>query len=303
MLSDMKYKPGYRSRNVEDRRAAGGGRGGGGGRALRIGGGVSLPVILLVTLFTVCSGGDGGDLGSTLPQMQESQQQDQGQGFDASAPTIDPAQDPENEQVSFISFAFDDIQATWQEIFAASELGYQPTTMVLYRQGTSTAGCGYGQAAYGPFYCPADSKTYVDLGFFDQLASRFGAAGDFAQAYVIAHEVGHHVQNQLGISTQVRQQQQTDPGSANDLSVAMELQADCFAGVWAYSAYEDGLTESGDVEEAIVAAEAIGDDNIQAQAGQPVNPETFTHGSSEQRVQWFTTGYETGDPNQCNTFG
>ena len=292
----MKYDSGHRSDHVEDRRASSG-RGGMGGSALRIGGGLSVPVILLVVLFTVFTGGSSGDLGAVLEELDASAR---GAPLDDTAGIgIDPANDPDAELVSFVSFVFDDVQATWQDLFAASDLGYRPSTLVLYRGGTDTAGCGYGRAVYGPFYCPADSRTYLDLSFFDQLRAQLGAGGDFAQAYVIAHELGHHVQNELGVSSRVRQQQQADPGSANDLSVRMELQADCLAGVWAWSALQDDLLEAGDLEEALAAAEAIGDDAIQ---GAGANPESFTHGTSAQRRDWFTTGYESGDPNTCDTF-
>jgi hypothetical protein len=172
----------------------------------------------------------------------------------------------------------------------------------LYRQATSTA-CGYGQAASGPFYCPGDGKVYLDLSFFDELHRRFGAPGDFAQAYVVAHEVGHHVQNLLGMERQVRQAQQQRPDQANALSVRMELQADCYAGVWGHAAAQKGMLEVDDVDEGLRAAASIGDDRIQRQSGGVVHPESFTHGSSEQRVQWFRRGLQSGDPNQCDTFG
>ena len=253
-----------------------------------------MPVALLVVLLQVC-GGDASQLADVLSQL-EAQVPEEGATRDPDAP------DPQADLVSHVSFTLDDVQATWADLFAASGLDYRESTLVIYDQGTTTAGCGYGQAAIGPFYCPADDTTYIDLAFFEDLERRFEAPGDFAQSYVVAHEVGHHVQNLLGISSQVRQQQQADPGGAAALSVRMELQADCFAGVWAASAYEDGILERGDLEEAITAAEAIGDDAIQQQSGRPVNPETWTHGSSEQRQQWFRSGFDTGDPNQCDTF-
>ncbi len=294
----MKTRSGYRSSRVEDRRgSSGGGSGMPGGTAIKLGG-ASIPVILLVVLFTVLSGG-GGDLGDVLNQIDGPATQGQGLPGASANQTIDPAEDPEAEMVSFVSFVFDDVQATWDQVFSDSELTYSPSTLVLYRGGTQTSGCGYGQSAAGPFYCPADSKTYLDLSFFDQMRSQLGAGGDFAQAYVIAHEVGHHVQNQLGVSSEVRQRQQANPDQANDLSVRVELQADCFAGVWGWSALEEGLVEDGDLAEAMEAAEAIGDDALQ---GGNANPESFTHGTSAQRQQWFMTGYESGDPNSCNTF-
>lgn len=292
----MKYDSGHRSTRVEDRRGASGR----GGTALKLGG-ASIPVILLVFLFTAFTGGSGGDLNDVLGDLQGPSNQGQGQGLpDSSAGgAIDPAQDAESQTVSFVSFVFDDVQASWDELFTASNQDYTPSTLVLYRGGTQTTGCGFGQAAAGPFYCPADSKTYLDLSFFDTMQRQLGASGDFAQAYVIAHELGHHVQNELGVSTQVRQQQQAQPDRANDLSVRLELQADCFAGVWAWSALEDGLLEPGDIEEALNAAEAIGDDALQ---GGSANPESFTHGTSAQRQQWFQAGYDNGDANACNTF-
>jgi predicted metalloprotease len=256
-------------------------------------GGLGIPAVLLVVLLQVC-GGDAAQLAAVLEQLQAQ--------VPAVQATRDPAApDPQADLLSFVSYTLDDVQGTWAEVFDASGLDYTPSTMVVYDRGTST-GCGYGTAAIGPFYCPADQGTYIDLAFFDDLDRRFDAPGDFAQAYVIAHEIGHHVQNLLGISSQVRQEQQARPDDANTLSVRQELQADCFAGVWAAAAYDDGILERGDLEEAITAAEAIGDDAIQQQSGRPVNPETWTHGSSEQRQTWFRRGFDTGDPNQCDTF-
>ena len=253
-----------------------------------------MPAILLVVLLQVC-GGDGARLADVLTQLE-------GQ-VPVDAATRDPNRpDPQADLVSYVSFTLDDVQATWDDVFTASGLAYSESELVLYEQGTSTAGCGYGRAAVGPFYCPADHTTYLDLAFFEDLVRRFDAPGDFAQSYVIAHEVGHHVQNLIGISDQVRSQQQARPDDANDLSVLLELQADCFAGVWAAGAYAEDLLERGDLDEALRAAEAIGDDAIQAQAGQPVNPETWTHGSSDQRRSWFMTGFTSGDPNRCDTF-
>jgi uncharacterized protein len=260
------------------------------------GGGLGLGGILLFALLQLLGGG-GGELGAVLEQV--------GGGI---APQAAPQEEVDlggqatSELDELVSFVLDDVQALWTEQFQASGRTYERARLVLYTAGTETAGCGYGDAAAGPFYCPADERIYIDLTFFEELGSRFGAPGDFAQAYVVAHEVAHHVQNQLGISSQVRQQQQADPGAANDLSVRLELQADCLAGVWAYSAYGDQVLEPGDLEEGLGAAAAVGDDALQSQAGAPVNPETWTHGSSEQRVRWFRTGFETGDPNACDTF-
>ncbi|HEU4629359.1 MAG TPA: neutral zinc metallopeptidase, partial [Gemmatimonadaceae bacterium] len=177
---------------------------------------------------------------------------------------------------------------------------YQDATLVLFRNAVQS-GCGSAQSAMGPFYCPLDEKVYIDLGFYDDLRARFGAPGDFAQAYVLAHELGHHVQHLLGIDQQVRQAQQSNPGEGNELSVRLELQADCLAGVWGYHARN--LLEPGDIEEGLNAAAAIGDDRLQRQSGTGVHPESFTHGTSAQRVSWLRRGLESGDPNACDTFG
>lgn len=209
-----------------------------------------------------------------------------------------PAGDPAEEHlVDFVSFLIDDLQKTWSQTIT----GYEPTRLVLFRDAVDSA-CGFAQAAMGPFYCPRDEKVYVDLAFFDELRNRFGAAGDFAQAYVLAHEVGHHVQRQLGVDGQVRQLQQRRPDLANELSVRLELQADCFAGVWGHSTEQRDLLEQGDVDEALRAAAAVGDDRIQRRSQGVVVPESFTHGSSAQRVRWFRRGLESGDPSDCDTF-
>ncbi len=288
----MKYQRGHRSRNVEDRR-------GQPRRGALAAGGIGVPAVVIALLVAVC-GGDGAQLGAVLEQLQ---QFDTGTLGDQAEPEPRTGPDPQADLVSFVSFTLDDIQDAWAEVFDASGLVYEPSTLVLYEQGTATAGCGYGTAAIGPFYCPADQGTYLDLAFFDTLAQRFDAPGDFAQAYVIAHEIGHHVQNLLGISGDVRRQQDgRGEADRNALSVSLELQADCFAGVWAHTAFADDILERGDVAEAMRAAESIGDDAIAAQSGRPTNPETWTHGSSDQRQEWFERGFDTGDPNQCDTF-
>jgi uncharacterized protein len=209
---------------------------------------------------------------------------------------------PEEERlVDFMSFVLDDLQTTWAKTLPRAGGTYQDTKMVLFRDGIRSA-CGVAATSTGPFYCPGDQKVYLDLAFFDELHRRFGAPGDFAQAYVIAHEVGHHVQNLLGIERQVRNLQGQRPGAANDLSVRMELQADCLAGVWGHSTAERGILEKGDVEEGLNAAAAIGDDRIQRMTQGYVAPDSFTHGSSAERVQWFRTGLTSGDPDSCDTF-
>jgi predicted metalloprotease len=269
----MKWTPGSRE-NIEDRR---GQRGFGGGRGGPIGIGVVL-VLLVLSLLTGRNFLSLVDPGAVT-------------GGGESAPAGGPVEaSPEEERlVDFMGFVLKGNQDVWRQLLGAE---YQETTLVLFRNTTSTA-CGYGQSASGPFYCPGDGKVYLDLSFFDELDRRFGASGDFAQAYVIAHEVGHHIQNLTGLERRVRQTQQQHPDQANELSVRMELQADCYAGVWAGTVFEQGALEAGDLEEAFAASEAVGDDRLQRQAGRSVDPDSFTHGTSEQRREWFTTGYES----------
>lgn len=201
-----------------------------------------------------------------------------------------------DDPAAFVSFVLDDTQATWERVFTERGARYEPAELVLFSKGTQSA-CGYGASEVGPFYCPADRRVYIDLSFYDDLARRYGAPGDFAEAYVIAHEIGHHVQRLRG------ELAGTPARGATNVSVAMELQADCYAGVWARSAADRGLVEPGDLEEGIRAASAVGDDRLQeAQTGR-VRPETFTHGTAEQRSGWFRRGYEAGTPEACNTSG
>ncbi len=220
-------------------------------------------------------------------------------GGEEGRPTGEPFRaTPEEEQlVDFVSFVLDDTQNIWARLLP----GYREATLVLFRGATRSA-CGTGQSEMGPFYCPGDRKVYIDLSFYGDLRRRFGAPGDFAQAYVLAHEIGHHVQNLTGIEGRMRNAQRSDPRGANALSVRMELQADCFAGVWGHHAERRDILEPGDVEEGLRAAAAIGDDRLQQQAGQGVHPESFTHGSSAQRVEWLRRGLESGDPDACDTF-
>jgi len=203
----------------------------------------------------------------------------------------------EEELVDFVSFVLDDVQSVWQRELP----GFADARLVLFRDWVESA-CGFAQAAMGPFYCPSDQKVYIDLGFYEELRQRFGAPGDFAQAYVLAHEIGHHVQKVTGIEERVRRAQRSRPGEANALSVRMELQADCYAGVWAHSTARRDLLEVGDLEEGLKAAAAVGDDRIQRMSAGRVAPESFTHGSSKQRMAWFQTGFESGDPGACDTF-
>jgi predicted metalloprotease len=207
----------------------------------------------------------------------------------------------EEPEVQFVSFVLDDVQNTWAKTLRQYNVQYQPAKLVLFRNSTQS-GCGGAQSAMGPFYCPLDQKVYIDLGFYDELKQRFGASGDFAQAYVLAHELGHHVQHLDGVDQQVRQMQESNPGSANALSVRMELQADCYAGIWAHSTNERQILSEGDVQEAMNAASAVGDDRIQAATRGSVNVDSFTHGSAAQRAQWFKRGFDSGDPKACDTF-
>jgi len=280
----MKWQRGYQSSNVDDRRGAGGGRLPGG--RLGLGGIVILLVLSLVFKkdFLSLAGGLAGESGPAA----------------ASGEVVSTPEEDSTKQ--FVSFVLDDAQSTWDSIFASNGSQYQDARLILFRDGVQSA-CGFAESATGPFYCPGDAQVYIDLGFYDELRERFGAPGDFAQAYVLAHEIGHHVQRLTGTEAEVRKEQQQSPRRANALSVAMELQADCYAGVWAHSAQARGLLELGDVNEGLGAAAAVGDDRIQRMGGGYVNPDAFTHGSAAARSEWFQRGLTTGDPGQCNTFG
>ena len=278
----MRWGDGRRSTNVEDRRGmrmspgiAGGGLG-------------ALVIVILALVFGV----DPRMLTQMLPQ--ESAVPEQGAA-------VSGEQDP---LAQFVSVVLADTEDTWNELFRRGGAQYVEPTLVLF-SGAVQSACGFAQAAVGPFYCPADQKVYIDLSFYQDLRSRFQAPGDFAQAYVIAHEIGHHVQNLLGIAGKVRDRQQRVPEQqANALSVRMELQADCLAGVWAHHADRTRqILEEGDVEEALNAASQIGDDRMQMRSSGYVAPESFTHGSGEQRVRWFRAGLESGELNRCDTFG
>ena len=212
-----------------------------------------------------------------------------------------PGSPDEEREFQFVDFVQGDAQDFWTQQFQAAGKPYKRAKVVIFRNQTSS-GCGAASSATGPFYCPLDQRVYLDLGFFDELNNRFKAPGDFAQAYVVAHELGHHVQEELGIEQQVRRQSQSNPDDANELSVRLELQADCLAGVWARSTYDRGILESGDLQEGLTAAAAVGDDRIQQQAQGRIDPETFTHGTSEQRAHWLQTGYDSGRLEACDTF-
>ncbi|MCR5813495.1 MAG: neutral zinc metallopeptidase [Desulfovibrio sp.] len=280
----MRWQDMERSHNVEDRR----GRSMGG---LRIGGKPGILVLLLVLVggyFGVDLTGllDGGVPLSNAPVVQ--QRAPQGSNDDSLA--------------EFTKVVLKQTEDLWQQFFRGLGHNYQPPRLVLYSGATETA-CGYGQAAMGPFYCPADQKLYVDLSFYHDMQTKLGGGGDFALGYVVAHEVGHHVQNLVGTADQVRQlQSRLDQRGANQLSVLMELQADCYAGVWGHSVQRAGRLESGDLEEALRTATAIGDDRLQRRSQGRVVPDSFTHGTSEQRYAWFKRGFDTGNPRQCNTF-
>jgi uncharacterized protein len=293
----MKWDDNGPSQDLEDRRGESGGGGGGGfrlgGGRLGIGGFLVLLVLSVVfkTDLTGALGGGGGGGGLPMPSSANS-----------GAPAGPVQSSAEEEQLKkFLSFVLDDAQKNWETVFAAGGAQYPRTRLVLFRDGVNT-GCGNASAATGPFYCPADQKVYVDLGFYDELRSRFGAPGDFAQAYVLAHEIGHHVQNVLGTERKMRQMQARDPGSKNEYSVRLELQADCYAGIWGKHAQAEGRLDAGDVEEALKAASAVGDDRISEMTGSSIRPESFTHGSAQQRMAWFKRGFESGQLDACDTF-
>ena len=295
----MKWKPGRRSGDIEDRRGAGGGFGGGGlpipmGRLG--GGGIVTLIVAAIVYFLFISGGSGGGFDVPDPTNAFPQVPQTGTGDNSV-----PGSPSEEKEVQFVDFVQGDAQDFWQQQFQAAGRPYQRAKLVLFRNQVQS-GCGLASSATGPFYCPLDQKVYIDLGFFDELDQRFKAPGDFAQAYVIAHELGHHVQQQLGIERNVRQQSQGNPGDANELSVRLELQADCIAGVWARSTYDRGILESGDLQEGLTAAAAVGDDRIQQQTQGRIDPESFTHGTSEQRDRWLQTGFDSGRLEACDTF-
>ena len=312
----MKWKPGKRNPNLEDRRgqsppSGGGGLGGGSASGFPIplpggksGGGIGTILIIIVLFLVIrgCGGGDGGGgSGFDIPGLPGDQSQVPAQPETGGDSSLPEGADPEANQVEFVNFVLTDLDAFWTEQFQGTQNQLQTPGLVVFRQGVNT-GCGQASSATGPFYCPLDQKAYVDLSFFNELSKRFGAPGDFAQAYVLAHEYGHHIQQQLGIEEKVRAESQNNPDEANELSVRLELQADCFAGLWGKSAFDAGILEDGDLDEGITAAEAVGDDRIQEQAGGRINPESFTHGTSEQRSTWFRKGFDSGDIQQCDTF-
>lgn len=280
----MRWQDRGESSNVEDRR----GTRTGGLRGVPIGGKGGALLLLIV----IVAGFYGIDLTPLLT------------GGNIGAPAGIPYTPSEQDQelARFTAVALKTTEDTWGEVFRRSGKTYPAPTLVLYSGATETA-CGYGQSAMGPFYCPADQNVYIDLSFYRDMESRLGGGGDFALGYVLAHEVGHHVQHLLGIAQEVRQRQSgASRAEANRLSVMLELQADCFAGVWGHNMEREGILESGDLEEALRTAAAIGDDRLQKQSTGRVVPDSFTHGTSRQRYAWFKRGFDSGDPNQCNTF-
>ena len=299
----MRWQRPGKNRDVVDVRGGGGAGGGGFGRAggglpggrMALPGGLGIGgVIVLVVVLLLSGGGGGGSAFGVDNQFGQTPQAPDGTSIPA-------AQDPEKDLKDFSSYVFIRVQDTWAETFRRAGEQYDRSQLVLYRGGVNT-GCGSASSAVGPFYCPADQRVYVDLSFYNDMTQQLGASGDFAWAYVIAHELGHHVQNQLGTSSEVRRLQQQNPGDTNRLSVRLELQADCYAGVWAHTVYEAGELDEGDVEEAVGASEAVGDDRLQRRAPGGINPDSFTHGTSEQRARWFNKGRERGEPGDCDTF-
>ena len=302
----MRWGDFRRSDNVEDRSDGGGGGFGGGGfggGGVRLTGGALVVIVVASLIFGVnplemldmMSGGGG-----PMPQQQQLPPQ--------SMPPLGPPQpgsqfDGRDEVKEMVARVLGDTEDTWGSIFGKQfNARYTPPRLVLYR-GMTRSGCGRAVAAVGPFYCPADREVYLDTSFFNDLNRRFGAPGDFAQAYVIAHEVGHHVQNELGVMSRFeREAQRMDPRSRNAMSVRLELQADCFAGVWGHYAQQRNLLDPGDIEEGLRAAAAVGDDRLQRQSQGTVVPDAFTHGSSQQRMRWFRVGLASGDPRRCDTF-
>jgi predicted metalloprotease len=289
----MDWTPGQMSGDVEDRR----GEGGGGGGFSFGGGGIGAVGVIILLVASVVTGHNylGGVLsggGSSDPVPQQTRQVEPGQNPSQSA--------AEDRSAHLVSFVLDDAQKTWGQIFVNANRPYRHAKLVLYR-GATTSGCGTARAQTGPFYGPEDEKIYIDLNFWDELRQLGGNSADFAQSYVVAHELGHHIQKLLGIeSREQRAVQQT--GQQNALSVDLELQADCFAGIWGHSTEQRNIVHESDVADALKAAAAVGDDHIQKMQGRAVSPETFTHGTSAQREHWFQQGLQTGEVQQCPTF-
>ncbi len=290
----MDWTPGGLSEDVEDRRSSSGGGGGfrfGGGGGLGLAGIVVLGLVSLVTGRNFIGAYLSGNGGNSAPV--------------ATAPRTPGGANtsPDDDRdAQLVSFVLTDAQKTWTQIFAQSGKEYRHAKLVLYR-GATYSGCGTAQASTGPFYCPADEKIYIDLGFWDDLKRFGGDTGEFAQAYVVAHELGHHVQKLLGTEAKVTRLEQQEPDQRNHLSVDLELQADCYAGIWAHSTEQRHMVQDSDIDGALKAAAAVGDDHLQRMSGRAVSPESFTHGSSAQRTAWFRRGLDQGSVPACNTFG
>jgi uncharacterized protein len=284
----MRWTPGQQSNDVEDRRGDSPASAGLGGGAISI-------LFFLFRRFGIVGVLVGGAALFLFSQFGSSSRLT---GSESRSVEGDRAEQP---MVEFVGFVLDDAQKTWTQIFEQKGSSYRHAKLVLFRDATRS-GCGLGQSAMGPFYCPNDQRVYIDLSFYEELRQRFGAPGDFAQAYVITHEIGHHVQHLLGTDRKLQEASESEQQGENGLSVRLELQADCYAGIWAHSTEQRSLLEAGDIEEALKAASRIGDDALQKQSSGTVRPETFTHGSSEQRMRWFKRGYQTGDLAACDTF-
>lgn len=300
----VRYKKAPTDTHIQDRR----GMSTGGRRVALGGGGLGLGGLLLILFLNLCVGGGLGDLGGLAGELVPADEP----ASDTPLTTIAPADDPDAQLKEYMSAVYTDNHLLWEDVFAqAGRTDYRQPNFV-YFEGFTDSGCGGADERVGPHYCPLDETIYLDFSFFTQLRDQFGASGDLAPAYVVSHEFGHHIQTVLGVSEQVRTLQQQNPGQANQLSVAMELQADCFAGVWLSTVSVDSSTpqveegfielDPGEMREAIEAAEAVGDDRIQEAATGMVNPEQWTHGSADQRAEWLQRGVDSGDPGQCDTF-
>lgn len=296
-VASMRWTPGYKSDDVDDRRGEGpasAGIGGGGiGILFWLFSRFGLPGVLVggVALYFMGALGGGGGGGSAAPQHQGAQGAEDARANQA-----------ESQDVAFVSFVLDDVQNTWAQRFSANGKQYSKARMTLFRGSISSA-CGLGQRAMGPFYCPGDKRVYLDLAFYNDLHGRFGKRGDLAQAYVVAHEIGHHVQHLLGTDERMQNLPKRRVQGEEGASVRLELQADCYAGIWANSTEQRKLLDAGDVEGALKAAASIGDDRLQKEATGTVQPEQWTHGSAEERARWFKRGYESGSMEACDTFG
>ena len=299
----MDWTPGGVSSDIEDRRDSSGGGGGGGFGFGGGGGGIGIVGFVILLVISLVTGHNflGGMLGGQGGEPQQAQTQSYDGSQQGAVGNVQPHPAGEDRDVQLISFVLDDAQKTWTGIFQQMGKPYRHAKLVLYR-GSTYSGCGTAEATTGPFYCPQDEKIYIDLSFWDELKKFGGSTAEFAQAYVITHELGHHIQKLLGIEQKMEQTVEENPGEKYTQSVDLELQADCFSGVWAHSTEQRGIVHPDDISAALNAAAAVGDDHLQKMAGRAVSPETWTHGSSAQREQWFRTGLDQGTVAACNTF-